>query len=49
MSLIAIVLVVVLAVLLFDVVPLDPPMRKIIGIIVAVVLLVFLLRLLGVA
>lgn len=48
MSLMAIVLVVVLAVLLFDFVPLSPEARRIIGLVVAVALLVVILKLLGV-
>ncbi len=47
MSLLAIVLVIVLAVLFLDVVQLDAGLRRILGIVVVVVLLVVMLRLLG--
>lgn len=48
MSLLAIVLVVILVILLFDFVPLSAEARKITGLVVAVVLIIFLFRALGV-
>lgn len=49
MSLLSIILVILLVVLLFDFVPLSPEARKIIGLFIAVVLIVLLLRALGIA
>lgn len=49
MSLLTIILVLILVILLFEWGPLSPEARKIIGLFIAVVLIVLLLRALGVA
>lgn len=49
MSLFAIVLVVILVILLFDFIPLSAEARKIVGLVIAVALIIFLFRALGIA